>query len=112
MAERVLKINDLIRDEVAKIVAKDIDLPEGCLVTIIRADTSDDLTHSKVYFGVFPTQKVPAAIKALNKAIYPIQKKLDKLLKMRPVPKIIFKIDRGREKEQRVGELLEKIKEG
>ncbi len=112
MVERILKINGLIRDEVAKIVAKEVDLPSDSLVTIMRVDTSDELTHSKVYFGVFPTQKGPQALKALNKAAYLIQKKLDKLLKMRPVPKLIFKLDKGREKEQRVQELLEKIKEG
>ncbi len=110
MSERLLKINDLIRDEVSKIIAKEVDLPPKCLVTIMRVDTSKDLTHSKVYFSVFPTPKGQQALKTLNQSIYPIQKKLDKILKMRPVPKLIFKLEKGIEAKEKVEELLEKIK--
>ena len=87
---RLLKINELIKQEVGKIIFEEIDFEKEILVTIIKVDTSKDLEYSKVFISVFPSAKTEEVFEKLNKNIWGIQQILNKKLKMRQVPRIEF----------------------
>jgi ribosome-binding factor A len=117
MSNRVERVNSLLYRELSKIIQQDIEfsLPagrqaEGVLVTLSRVECTANLIEAKVYISVFPEENSEKIMKILNKLIYGIQQKVNKKLKMRPIPKIIFVSDNGGAKAGRVEELLAQLK--
>ena len=110
MSKRVLRVNKLIKEELGRIILQEIEFPKKNLATITRVEVSPNLIQAFVYVSCLGEEK-EMALKILERNVYGLQKRLDKKLKIRPIPKIIFKIERETEKAARIEELLEKIKE-
>lgn len=110
MADRVLQVNRLIQEELSKIILREVEFPLGVLVTLTRVDTSSNIIESKVYISVMPGNRGEEVFMLLNKQIYFIQQILNKRLRMRPIPKIIFVAEKETVRAGKVEEILEKIK--
>jgi len=110
MKDRVLRVNNLIKKELGKIIFQELDLNQGTLVTITRVQTFPNLIQSNVYISLIG-ENAEKTFEILKKRVYNIQQALNKKLKMRPVPKIFFKKEQETEKAAKIEELLEKIKE-
>ena len=108
--ERIKRVDELIKDEVSKIILKEIDFPPNVVVTPTRAKTNSAITQSKVFISVYPEKKQKEVLKILNEKIWHIQKILDKKLKMRFVPKIVFVPELETIKAGRIEAILEKLK--
>lgn len=106
MSYRLQRLNNLIKEEISKILHEELDLEEGVFITVVDAETSIDCQHSKVKIAVFPAEKSQTIIDFLTKNIYHIQQILNKRLNMRPVPKINFKIDKSEQYQEEVDETL------
>lgn len=111
MSERIKKINDLLRDEIGKILLKNLIIKEGVLVTVMGVSVSPTLEHATVKISVLPEIAAKEVMKNIKYQIYDIQQQLNKRLVMRPVPKIRFEIDTTEEHAGRIENLLQKIKE-
>lgn len=90
MSERIQRVNQLIKRELGQIILKEIEFPSGVLVTLTRAETSIGLKQAKIYVSAIPRIKLDVVLKILNHQIHSLQQKLNKRLKMRPLPKIMF----------------------
>lgn len=110
MSERVLKVNQLIKRELSQIILKEIDFRENVLVTITRVETSANLIQSKVFVSVMPAEKTIDVLRTLNGQVYFLQQKLNKLLKMRPIPKIIFLQEKRTGEAAEIERILENLK--
>ncbi len=99
-----------MRAEIAKLILRDIEFPEHTIATITRVEASPNLNHANVFISVIPDDKAKAALDILEKNIYHIQKALDRLMRMRPVPQIRFIIDLLPQEAQKIDILLEKVK--
>lgn len=108
MNPRIKKVNELIKEEVAKVINKDVEVSEA-LITVTRADTSPDLNQTKVYISVIPEKKAEEAMKELNNQIYDIQQKINKRLNMRPVPRIRFEKEHRNKEAARVEAILKRL---
>jgi len=108
--DRAQRLNSLIKREVNQIFLRDFDFSDEALVTITKVETSANLIQAKVYISVLPDQKKVTVFRTINKDIFAIQKKINKRLKIRPVPKIIFVAEQGIKEAGRIEEILEKIK--
>jgi len=80
------------------------------LVTVTRVDTSPNLIQSKIYISALPEENLSDVLQVLRRSIYNFQQKLNKRLKMRPIPKIIFAEEKETREAARIEELLEEIK--
>ena len=109
--ERILRINRLIKEELSNILLKEVDIRSGIIMTLTRVDTSPNMIRSKVYFSVIPEENTEEISKILNSNIYNIQHLLNKKLKMRKVPRIVFVYDKSAGNAGKIEELLEKIEE-
>lgn len=107
MTNRLKRVNELIKEELGKIIVQEVEFPEKSIVTVTRVDASANLKQAQVYVAVIGRDK---AIDILKRKIYDIQHILNRRLNMRPVPKIIFKQEKETEKAAKIEELLEKIK--
>ncbi len=106
---RVQKINELLKREISNIFSRELDFP-NTLITISRIDTSSNFIQTKVYVSVFPEKEKEKVFRFLNKSIYFLQQNLNKRLKIRPVPKIIFKEEQEIQKAGNIEENLEALK--
>lgn len=109
-SERIKKINSLIKEELAKIILKEIEFPKGVLVTLTRVETTKNLDECKVFISCFPEEKWKEISKILESQIFFIQKTLDERLVMKKVPKIIFVEEKKTAEAARIEAILEKLK--
>jgi len=107
---RIEKVNQLVKEEVGKIILRDLDVSKNTLLTITSTKTSSDLKHATVFISTIDKEKAKSALFELEKNVYDIQHTLNRKLRMRPVPKIKFAIDKAFEKEQKLYEILSDIK--
>jgi ribosome-binding factor A len=108
--KRVERVNSLVAGEVSRLLEREIDLRKVVLVTITRVETSANLIQAKVFVSVLPENKEKEALENLNRRIYDIQQKFNQRVNMRPVPRLIFILDKKTGEAARVEELLEQIK--
>ncbi len=106
---RLKKVNELIKQKVGNLIARELDLSREILVTVIKADVSPDLRYADVSISVLPAEKKLSTLRSLNKNVYSLQQKLNKKLTMKPVPKIRFKLDTAGEYVSRIDEVIEEI---
>lgn len=109
MSNRIPQVNELIKEELGKIILQEVEVPEGNLITVTRVETVPNLSQSYVYISDFGKNK-EEVFDLLKKDIYHLQQELNKRLNMRPIPKIIFKEEKETEKAAQIEELLEKVK--
>jgi ribosome-binding factor A len=107
MPDRLKKLNDLLRDEVGKILKKELEF-NSILVTVVWAIISPTLEHATIWISVLPESKRETVLQKINQKIYHIQQILNKRLAMRPVPKVRFEIDKTEEKAAWIEKLLQK----
>ncbi len=105
MSQRIQRVNELIKQEISKILLKEVDFA-ALLVTITNVDTSPDLKNCKVKISVIPTDKSDLALKIIQRNIYNLQQELNKKITLKFVPKLKFEIDQIENKAQRIEELL------
>lgn len=106
---RIEKLNNLFREEIARILDRDFEFPEGVLVTITKVETSPDGHYADVLVSVFGKEK-QQAIENLHKNVYTIQQMLNRRMRIRPVPKIRFAIDEGEERREGVEKSISELK--
>ena len=110
MSQRLNRLNKLLKQEISQLLLKEINFGD-ILVTIIDVETSSDLRQAKIKIVVLPEDKTEIALRLIEKNIYAIQQILNKKLKTRCVPKMVFEVDKGEANAQRFEELLREMKE-
>lgn len=86
------KIENLLREELAKILDRDLEFPARTIVTVTRVKNSVDGHYATAYVSILGADPA-GALAILKKTIYHIQKSINKKIRIRPVPRIAFKID-------------------
>jgi ribosome-binding factor A len=109
MSQRIDQLNALIQQEVAAIVERDIERPEGVLVTISRASVADDAESAKVWISTWPFEQGEMILKEIERNIISIQDQLNKKLVMKFVPKLRFALDDSEEKAKAIHMLLDQV---
>ncbi len=112
MKKRIEGLNQLIKVEVGRLILRDIEFPKDVLVTVTRVEVTADTREGRVYISAFPEKNEDWVLNLLNKNIFSIQKKIDKRLRMRVVPKISFRREKGTTEAEKIEKILEKIKSG
>ncbi len=90
MSNRLEKVNSLLEHEIGKIIRRDFAFSPEILVTLTRVETTGNMIEAKAFISVFPEEKSGGILNALQKSVYDIQYKINRTLRMRPIPKIKF----------------------
>jgi len=105
MRYRQERLSNLIQEELNKIISREIEFP-NCLMTIVNVEIDNKLSQAIVNFSVLPSEKFEEVLKILEKNRNHLQYLLMKKINIKPMPKIIFKIDRGLEKAAEIEKIL------
>jgi len=108
-SKRIAQVNELIREELGSIFTRELEMPKDCIVTISRVETSADLEHAKIWLKVYPTSHTREVMSTVINKSKEVQHILDKLLVLKFVPRLHFKVDESEDKAARINELIEQI---
>lgn len=112
MSQRIERVAGEIKEEIGKIIHDELKDPRIGFVTITKVDLSRDLRHAVVYYSLLGEQKEVAATRAgLNNCRGFVRKLLGQRMKLRYIPEIVFKLDKGIEYSIHISKVLEKIKD-
>lgn len=109
--QRPERVQEAIRQEIAKIVHDEIKDPRLGFITITGVELTRDLRFARVYFSVLGEEKQrQLALKGLKSAKGYIKGLLADRIKLRYMPELEFKIDDSIERTRVIYDILDKIK--
>ena len=109
MSYRIQKINELIKQEIAQILSREVEFKPGIFLTVTKVDTTRDLRYTRIFVSIFPEEEINYAMETLEKEIYKIQGIMNKKLHLKPLPRIEFKLDTTESKADELEKILKKI---
>ena len=111
MKTRMIRINDEIARVTADLIRSEMSDPRiGSVVSVLRAETTADLKHCKVFVSVLgedETQK--ETMTALSKAAGFVRKRIAEIINLRQTPEIKFVFDDSIEHGMRMRKLIEEV---
>jgi ribosome-binding factor A len=110
VSHRLEKINELIQQELGKIILAEEEFGLDVLVTILAAQTSNDQHQCAVTLSVWPEDKGPDILKKLNRRLAYFQALLNKKMKVRPMPTIKLILNTDEATSQKIETLIAKLK--
>jgi ribosome-binding factor A len=111
MKYRKLRVQDLLREEIALIIQREIRDPGMGFITVLGVKMTDDLKDAKVYLSIYgDEEKKAATLAALKRSRNYIKFLLGKRIHLRYMPELHFVIDDTYEKAARIEEILRKEK--
>lgn len=110
MKGRNARVEDLLRSELARIMQREVKDPRIGLATVSYLRVSSDLSHAEVGISALGTDAERAAsLATLERARGFIRSRLAQSVRLRRVPALVFKLDRGAEHSQRISDILETL---
>ena len=101
----------LIQKELSDLLVTKIKDPRLDLVTITRADITDDLRSARIYFSVVETQeRRPGAMAGFKSATGYLKRKLSNRLKLRRMPELQFVYDESFDRAAAIDRILKTIR--
>lgn len=110
MSDRMLKINELVLQQLGGVINREVEMPD-VFVTITRVTTSADLKYSTVYCSVMPDDKLDYAINKLNLLSKRLRAGLAEKIVLRSVPKLEFRSDTSGREASDIDALLDRLKQ-
>ncbi|MBI2024502.1 MAG: 30S ribosome-binding factor RbfA [Candidatus Harrisonbacteria bacterium] len=96
------RLSDLIIEKLGEMLLREMEMPNGALLTITDVEIMDDFSQAIVKFSVFPSNQSETALKILEKRRREFQRKLLRKINIKPMPQIVFQIDYGLEKAAKI----------
>ncbi len=110
--QRQLRVNNLLQQEIADIIRREMEDPDVGFVTITGVDVTVDLRFAKVFVSVLGDDKDKRrTIRSLARAARFIRRLLGDRLTMRRIPELSFRLDETAERAQKMAQLLHDIAE-
>ena len=112
---RTDKLNGEFQKEIYDIISRKLKNPFITeMFSILRVDTSKDLSHAKVYVSVFSgsPEKKQATFDAIKGDAKKIRYELSKVIRARTVPELTFILDDSMEYSDKMNKLFLKIEKG
>ncbi len=106
-------MNDLLREVVAEIIARELKDPrlQADLISVTEVTTSADLQHARVLVSVMGSEpQRDAVVAALNHSRHFVQRQLRPHLSMKSIPQLQFQRDDRIEEDRRILDLLDRIR--
>lgn len=113
MSQRTERVDELLRQEIGAILARDVSDPRIGFATVTEVETAADLQHAKVWVSVIgqPAER-HETLAALGRAMPFVRRQLGSRLRLRRIPELHLRLDDSAERGTRVLHLLHELEEG
>jgi ribosome-binding factor A len=111
MGRRAERLAEGMREEIAQLVGSELKDPRLGFVTVTRVELSADLGHVRVHVGVLGDEAArEKSLVALRSAAGFVRREIGRRMRLRLVPEIDFRYDKGLDAADRVAQLLQEEK--
>jgi ribosome-binding factor A len=113
MTSRTDRIDELLRQEIGAILARDVQDPRIGFVTITDVETAPDLSTARVWVSIIgqPDERA-TTMRALERAMPFVRRELGSRIRLRRIPALQVRADDTAERGTRVLRLLAEIESG
>lgn len=113
MTARTDRIDQLLREEIGAILAKDVQDPRIGFVTVTDVETAPDLSTARVWVSVIgqPAER-DLTLKALEHALPFVRHELGSRIRLRRIPELQLRVDDTVQRGTRVLQLLAELEAG
>jgi ribosome-binding factor A len=113
MSQRTERIDELLRQEIGEILAREVSDPRIGFATITEVETTPDLRHARVWVSVIGQHgEREETIVALGRAMSFVRRELGRRLRLKRIPELHVRLDDTAERGTRVLQLLHELEEG
>jgi len=110
---RTERVSELIRRELAQVIAREMDDPRARFVSVTAVDVSKDLRNARVYVTRIDTNAGdPLEIETLRKAAGFLRKRLASALSLKTIPALNFVYDDSIERGVKLSHLIDQTVAG
>ena len=110
LSRRQKRLKDLLREEIGLIIRREMSDRISLLLTITEVEISKDLSSAKVYVSIYDGKGVRKSISTLQKAGGFIRSELNKVVRLKRIPKLNFCHDETIARAFELEEVFEKIR--
>ena len=108
MAQRMRRVNELMREVIGSAIASELEDPRIGFVTVTSVDTSPDLRSAKVYVSVLGDEaEREASLTGLRSSAGILQSAIASQMRIKRTPTLTFHYDDTPERGVRITRLLE-----
>ncbi len=113
MSQRTDRVDELLRQEIGQILAKDVQDPHIGFATVTDVETTPDLRHARVWVSVIggPPERAQA-LAALDRAMGYVRHELGVRLRLKRIPALHVSLDDSAERGTRVMRILDELEQG
>jgi ribosome-binding factor A len=113
MTARTDRIDELLRQEIGAILAKDVQDPRIGFVTVTDVETAPDLSTARVFVSVIgqPAER-ETTMRALQRAMPFVRHELGSRIRLRRIPELQLRTDDSVQRGTRVLQLLAELEAG
>jgi len=113
VTQRTDRIDELLRQEIGALLAKEVSDPRIGFATITDVETTPDLRHAKVWVSVIgQAGERTETLRALQQAMGFIRRELGHRLRLKRIPELHVRLDDTAERGTRVLKLITELEEG
>lgn len=113
MSQRIDRVDELLRQEIGRILAKEVQDPHVGFATVTDVETSPDLRHARVWVSVIGGAAERAeTLAALERAMGYVRHELGVRLRLKRIPALHVALDDSAERGTRVMRILEELERG
>jgi ribosome-binding factor A len=113
MTARTDRIDELLRQEIGGLLARDVKDPRIGFATVTKVETTADLAHARVWVSVIGSQaERTETVRALEHAMPFVRHELGSRLRLRRIPNLHVRLDETAEQGTRLLHLLDEIEHG
>lgn len=109
---RMNRVDELLKEEIARVIRKDVADPRVGFATIMDVKTSPDLRHAQVFVSILGDEdQKTEGIEALRRASGYVRSLIGDVVRLRYLPELRFELDRTMERAARIDALIEEVRE-
>lgn len=113
MSQRTDRVDELLREEIGAILAREVQDPRIGFATITDVETTPDLRHARLWVSVIGSDaERRESLEALGHAMGFVRRELGRRLRLRRIPEFQVRLDDSAERGTRVLRLLADLEAG
>ena len=112
MSERTRRLDELLREEISRVIRREVDDPRIGFVTITDVEAAPDLRHATVWVSIIgAADEKRMTMRALSRAMPFVRQRLG-VLRLKRIPALHIKEDDSAARGTRVLQILDEIESG
>lgn len=103
------QLSAVLQKVVGAFIARRVELPEGVLATVTRVDVGRNTRGATVWVSVLPSARAEDVLATLHRHLYELQGYVNRIVQVRPTPRLSVRLDRGPERSGRIEKIVKRL---